>query len=81
MSNVGCRQDSTGRTDRQTERRNKHIVGLPCFEKLSSEHEYIPLEDNYMSRGHPSQECLYNIYTHQYNLCDVQIAHCLSPFH
>ena len=34
---VADRTVQDGQTDKQTDRRNKHIVGLPCFEKLSLE--------------------------------------------
>ena len=27
----------TGQTDGRTDRRNKYVLGLPCFKKLSSE--------------------------------------------
>ena len=43
-SNFGFRQyrqdGQDGRTDGRTDGRNKHIVGLPCSEKLSS--DYLP---------------------------------------
>ena len=33
----GFRHLVSDRTDRQTDRRNKYVLGLPCFKKLSSE--------------------------------------------
>ena len=40
-------RQTDGQTDGQTDRRNKYVLGLPCFKKLSSEfiRSLIPIPD------------------------------------